>query len=77
VLLPLLRQSLLSLRLPPPPFVAAGVGAGAGVSVDLDEEAGYGIDGGEISSMAAVRATAASHSNCQLEHTAALRAYLL
>jgi hypothetical protein len=48
----------------PFPFVAAGAGAGAGVSVDLDDEAGYGIDGGEISSMAAVRATAASHSEC-------------
>jgi hypothetical protein len=32
------------------------------VSVDLEDEAGYGIDGVEIVSMAAVRATAASHS---------------
>jgi hypothetical protein len=59
----------------PFPFVAAG--AGAGGSVDFDDEAGYGIDGGEISRMAAVRATAASHSNGQREHVAALRAYLL
>lgn len=45
--------------------------------MDLEEEAGYGIEGGEISSTAAVRATAASHSDRQLGHAAILRAYLL
>lgn len=50
------------------PFPLAFVGSGAVgsvVEVDLDDDAGYGIEGGEMSSMDAVRATAASHSDCQ------------
>ena len=35
------------------------------VEIDLDDDAGYGIEGGEMSSMDAVRATAASHSDRQ------------
>lgn len=47
------------------PFPLAFVGSdavGSVVEVDLDDDAGYGIEGGEMSSMDAVRATAASHS---------------
>jgi len=52
-------------RFLPFPFPFADVAAGAasvGASVDVDDDAGYGIDGAGISRMAAVRATAASHS---------------
>ena len=47
----------------PFPFVVAAAGAASvGASVDLDDDAGYGIDGAGTSRIAAVRATAASHS---------------
>lgn len=54
-----------------------GSGAvGPPVDVDLDDDAGYGIEGGEMSSMDAVRATAASHSVDQYWHPQTIRVYL-
>jgi hypothetical protein len=56
-------------RFLPFPFdFGVDVGSVVEVEVDLDEDAGYGIEGGDMSRIEAVRATAASHSNYQLPY---------